>query len=175
MAKPDPNALHRLIYRSRPTLAAMADLDLVVSEIRTASIDRNRAEGITGLLLLVNLHFIGALEGKYIDVRNTYARISLDRRHRDLCILSQGTAGQPVFSGWNMCASAIAPADEVIIKALRTKADFDPQELTAASALRLLTTVAAIQQRASQAPDVAAVPRQPPHEADHEMAAFEID
>jgi len=175
MVQPDPNTLHRLIYRSRPTLAAMADLDLVVSEIRTASIDRNRADGITGLLLLVNLHFIGALEGKYIEVRNTFARISLDRRHRDLCILSQGPADQCLFSSWNMCASAIAPSDEVIIKALRAKDDFDPQDLTAASALRLLTTVAAIQQRASQAPDVAAVPRQPPPEADHEMAAFEID
>jgi len=139
-------ALHRLFYRSRATPETAADLDFVVGQIVGTSVDRNRPVGLTGLLLVVKDHFIQALEGDVNEVRTTYARISLDRRHQDLHIISQCGVQQRLFGEWNMCASALAPTDKSIVAVLGGK-DFRPESLTPASTERLLVTVAAIQRR----------------------------
>jgi hypothetical protein len=77
-------SIHRLFYRSRVTPEVSANLDLVVWEIINTSQDRNRKVGLTGLLVVVKDHFIQAREGDIDEVRTTYARISMDRRHQDL-------------------------------------------------------------------------------------------
>jgi hypothetical protein len=143
--------LHRLFYRSRQTPAAAADLDFVVQQIIGAAIRRNRTVGITGLLLTVQRNFVQALEGNVDAVGATYARISMDPRHHDLHIISQGPAEQRLFGEWNMCASALAPSDTAIVDVLDGKGDFNPRALTAASVQRLLTTVAAVQRRTALA------------------------
>ena len=142
-----PNRLFRLFYRSSQTTTVAADLDFVVGQIIATSISRNRAVGLTGLLLVIQGHFIQALEGDVDAVRATYARISMDPRHHDLHIISQGAPEKRLFGEWNMCASALAPSDKAILGALDSKGDFNPQALTAASTQRLLTAVAAIQRR----------------------------
>ena len=139
--------LHRLFYRSRQTPAAAADLDFVVKQVIGAAIRRNREVGLTGLLLTLQGNFIQALEGNVDAVRTTYARISMDPRHHDLQIISQGPAEQRLFGEWNMCASTLAPSDKAILAVLDAKGGFNPQALTPASVERLLTTVAAIQRR----------------------------
>jgi hypothetical protein len=139
--------LHRLFYRSRQRLPAAADLDVEVRRIIAASIRRNRSIGLTGLLLTVQGHFIQALEGDLDAVRATYARISLDPRHHDLRIISQGPAMQRLFGEWNMCARALAPSDQAILDVLDSKGGFNAEALTADSVQRLLTAVAAIQKR----------------------------
>jgi hypothetical protein len=146
MARSAP-VLYRIFYRSRQTPEVSADLDFVVGNIIGSSIRRNRDTGLTGLLLVVQGHFIQALEGKVEAVRDTYARISMDPRHNDLHIISQGPAEQRLFGEWNMCASSLAPSDEAILSVLNGKADFNPKALTGASAQRLLTKVADIQRR----------------------------
>ena len=140
-------SLQRLLYRSRQTPAVAADLDFVVGQIIGSAIRRNRDVGLTGLLLVVKGHFIQALEGKADAVRATYARISMDPRHNDLHIISQGPAEQRLFGEWNMCAGSLAPSDRAILAVLDDKGDFNPKALTAASTQRLLTTVAEIQRR----------------------------
>jgi hypothetical protein len=142
-----PRSLYRLFYRSRQTPDAAADLDFVVGQIIGTAIRRNREVGLTGLLLTVQGHFIQALEGNIEVVRTTYARISMDPRHHDLHIISQGPAEQRLFGEWNMCASSLAPSDKAILNVLDGKGAFNPQALTAISAQRLLTTVADIQRR----------------------------
>lgn len=143
--------LYRLFYRSRQTPAAAADLGLVVEQIVGISIYNNRSAGLTGLLLTAQGHFIQALEGKTDAVRTAYARIAMDPRHHDLRIISQGSAERRLFGDWNMCASALAASDKAILSVLDGKRDFNPQALTAASAQRLLTTVANIQRRTALA------------------------
>jgi Sensors of blue-light using FAD len=142
-----PRTLYRLFYRSRQTPEVAADLDFVVGQIIGTAIRRNREVGLTGLLLAVQGHFIQALEGNVDTVRPTYARISMDPRHHDLHIISQGLAERRLFGEWNMCARSLAPSDKAILSVLDGKGDFNPQALTAASASRLLTTVADIQRR----------------------------
>jgi len=144
-------SLHRLLYRSRLGPEVLADVDFAVGQIIGSAIRRNREVGLTGLLLVVKGHFIQALEGKSDAVRATYARISMDRRHSDLHLISQGIVERRLFADWNMCASSLAQSDKAILTVLDSKGDFSPQTLTAASTLRLLTTVADIQRRTALA------------------------
>ncbi len=146
-----PRTLYRLFYRSRQTSEASADLDFVVGRIIGTAIRHNRAVGLTGLLLTARGHFIQALEGDVDAVRTTYARISMDPRHHDLSIVSQGPAERRLFGEWNMCASALAPSDKAILSVLDGKRDFNPNALTPASIQKLLTTVADVQRRAALA------------------------
>jgi len=146
-----PRSLHRLFYRSRQTPETAADLDFVVGQIVGTAIRRNRAAGLSGLLLTAQGHFIQALEGNIDEVRTTYARISMDPRHHDLQIIAQGPAERRLFGEWNMCASALAPSDKAILSVLDGKGGFNPLALTAASTQRLLTTVADIQRRTALA------------------------
>jgi hypothetical protein len=144
-------SLYCLFYRSRQTPEVAADLDYVVGQIIGSAIRRNRAVGLTGLLLVVQGHFVQALEGNIDHVRNTYARIAMDPRHHDLHIISQGPAEKRLFGEWNMCANALAPSDKAILDVLDGKGDFNPKALTAAGVQRLLTTVADIQRRTALA------------------------
>jgi hypothetical protein len=146
-----PGRLFRLFYRSSHTGSVTADMDFVVGQIIGTSIRRNRTVGLTGLLLVVQGHFIQALEGNIDAVRTTYARISMDPRHHDLQIISQGPAEKRLFGEWNMCASSLAPSDKAILAVLDAKGEFNPHALTAASVQRLLTTVADIQRRTALA------------------------
>lgn len=141
------STLHRLFYRSRQTPEMAADLDFAVQQIIGVAIRRNRDTGITGLLLTVQGSFVQVLEGNVDAVRATYARISLDRRHSDLHIISQGPAAQRLFGDWNMCARSLAPSDKAILNVLDGKGGFNPQALTADSVQRLLTAVAEVQRR----------------------------
>ena len=143
--------LYRLFYRSRQTPEVAANLDRVVGQIIGSSIRNNRAVGETGMLLVVKGHFVQALEGKIDVVRTVYARISMDPRHSDPHIISQGAAEHRLFGEWNMCAGSLAPSDKAILAMLDSKGDFNPQTLTAASTQRLLETVANIQRRAALA------------------------
>lgn len=140
--------LYRLFYRSRQALGVEANVEAVVGQIIATSVARNRAEGVTGLLLVVKAHFVQALEGEIDAVRTTYARISMDPRHSDPHIIAQGPVEKRLFGEWNMCASSLAPSDKAILEVLDGKGDFNPMVLTATSVQRLLTTVANIQRRA---------------------------
>lgn len=149
MPQSAPQSLHRLYYRSRPTSAAAADLAHVVEQIIETSIRQNRAVGLTGLLIVVKNQFVQVLDGDVNEVRTTYARISLDRRHQDPSIIGQGPVSRRLFGDWHMCASTLAASDRAILEVLDGKEDFNPQALTAAGAERLMTAVAAIQRRAA--------------------------
>ena len=144
--------LYRLFYRSAQTAAATCDLEVAVSKIIEISILNNRRDEVSGLLLVAQGYFIQALEGNIDVVRNTYARISMDRRHRDPHIIAQGFTERRLFGEWNMCASTLSPADKAIVDVLNAKGTFDPHYLTPDSIERLLISVAAIQRRTAVAP-----------------------
>ena len=138
-------SLHRLLYRSRITPAAAADLDFVVGQIIQRSIHNNRNDSLTGLLATIQGNFIQVLEGPEATVRRAFDRISQDHRHTDIVIISASPAEARLFGEWNMCARALAPSDKAILDVIDSKGPFDPAALTPHSGLRLLTAVADIQ------------------------------
>ena len=159
---PSEQSLFRLIYRSRQTFPVAANLDHFVRNIIRSAVPNNRGDDLTGLLITIQGHFIQALEGPVDAVRTTYAKISMDLRHHDPHIISQGPVGQRLFSDWNMCARALAPSDQAILDVIDAKGDFNPDRLTPQSAERLLTTVADIQRRVSLDPSSGMAPAKAP-------------
>jgi hypothetical protein len=138
--------LHRLIYTSIQRLDA-AELDHEVEDLIRASIRNNREAAITGLLLVHAGRFVQALEGPAEAVMNTYRRILDDRRHRDARVLAAGPAEGREFADWNMCARRISAADDAILATLSQREAFEPEALSARSALRLLKAVRGVQER----------------------------
>ena len=148
--------LYRLYYRSRQMPSIVPELDIVVQQIVKSSIRNNKDDGLTGLLVTIQDCFVQALEGPVDSVRNTYARISSDPRHRDPHIIAQGPVEKRLFSDWNMCARSLAPSDKAILDVINAKGKFDPAALTPQSIQGLLTAVAEIQRRTAVAALVAA-------------------
>lgn len=138
--------LHRLIYSSRQEIAP-ADVDHEVGNIIRSSIRRNREASITGLLLVHEGWFLQALEGPAEAVMTTYGRIGDDPRHSGARVIHAGPTTTREFADWNMCARRMAPADDAILETLSQKARFEPEKLSGAAALRLLTAVRGIQRR----------------------------
>lgn len=144
-----PPRLQRLIYRSRQSPLATADLEFEVCNIVRSSIRNNRQANLSGLLVTLQGYFIQALEGLPEQLEDTYRRIVADPRHIDLEIISSEPAPTRLFRDWEMCARALSPSDAVIVDSLDSREQFDPRRLTARSARKLLTGVAQIQRRAS--------------------------
>lgn len=140
-------SLHRLLYSSRVSRAAAADLDHELRAILLASIANNRRDSITGLLICVQGCFVQALEGPAEKVQHAFGRISRDPRHSQATVIGAGPADRRLFGDWNMCARLLAPSDAAILDVIGSRGEFDVAGLTATSTLRLLTTVADIQRR----------------------------
>lgn len=62
----------------------------------------NARDGITGLLLYKNHHFMQLIEGDEAPVRALMEKIKCDERHTDILILQSGHADGRQFPGWSM-------------------------------------------------------------------------
>ena len=88
-----------LIYRSIATeVPREADLVALLEHARPA----NAARGITGMLLYQNGRYMQMLEGVESAVRDLFAAISADRRHRDVKVVATGALAKRHFSDWSM-------------------------------------------------------------------------
>ena len=141
-----PRTVHRLIYGSLHRLPP-GDEDHELAAIIRASISNNRAQSITGLLLLHKGYFVQALEGPAEAVLTTFGRICSDPRHVSPRTIHAGPAASREFGDWNMCARRITPADDAILDTLSMRQKFDPSKLTARTSLKLLVAVRAVQER----------------------------
>ena len=71
----------------------------------------NELLGITGMLLYKDGNFIQALEGLEKNVRDLFAKVSCDRRHRGVLILAEGFRDERQFSDWSMGFRNLDEAD----------------------------------------------------------------
>ena len=62
------------------------DIERLVAGART----RNKAIGVTGMLLFHDGTFLQALEGEQRAVNEVFASIQRDARHRDIAVLRRG-------------------------------------------------------------------------------------
>jgi methanogenic corrinoid protein MtbC1 len=92
------NPVAVLAYRSRPVTApSVEELDRL---LRSAQ-ERNRSEGLTGLLVYDRGCFFQWLEGPDLGVMRVWNSIRRDPRHTDFKILRQQTVPKRFF-GWHM-------------------------------------------------------------------------
>lgn len=103
-----PNMMGSLLYRStalqRPTESELGKL------IR-ASQRRNRALGITGMLVYQNGHYLQSLEGPPDAMEEVWSSIRRDPRHCSIQVLKQTLTPGRMFSGWDMKLLRRAPED----------------------------------------------------------------
>ncbi len=91
--------LFHVVYVSAATRLFEKD-DLVA--LMKNSAERNTRVGITGLLLYKDGNIIQVLEGPEAEVRETFARIERDPRHRHVQILLQEPIEERCFPRWAM-------------------------------------------------------------------------
>ena len=91
--------LHSLIYKSR--CKGFADWDLVES-ILASSTRNNPKNGITGILVVTETHFLQVLEGEFEALNATFERISRDTRHDTTQIIGFSNIKKRQFADWAM-------------------------------------------------------------------------
>ena len=98
-AKTDGRHIYVLIYKSR--CKGLANWDLVNS-ILVSSTRNNPANGITGVLVASETHFLQVLEGEFEALNETFERISRDARHDKVQLISFTEAEERIFADWAM-------------------------------------------------------------------------
>ena len=73
-----------------------------IEDILAASRRNNAKTGVSGMLLYSSGIFIQALEGEPETVSTLYAKISDDRRHDNVDVISDRMVEERSFSGWAM-------------------------------------------------------------------------
>jgi hypothetical protein len=91
--------MYRLIYKSRST--RKIDWNLV-NEIIRSSEAGNVEEGITGVLLATDTHFLQVIEGDFEQINRVFLRIARDPRHEEIQLISFGCVEGRLFGGWAM-------------------------------------------------------------------------
>ncbi|MAS24634.1 MAG: blue light sensor protein [Oceanospirillaceae bacterium] len=132
----------RLVYYSLAT----RDMSLLdVQQILDVARPNNDSLHICGMLCYEQRYFLQALEGERADVNELYLSIAEDARHDEVVIISYQEIDEPMFNEWQM---GFAPASDHFYSLLSElgQNSFDPSELTAEQALKLL-------QRLSESPE----------------------
>ncbi len=93
--------LHRAIYVSDAVGDARTSL-LVLAEILGASMQNNRRDGLTGVLMRHEGRFLQAIEGRRSDVDRLIDRLRADPRHQDVRLLSDQNVRERLFPQWPM-------------------------------------------------------------------------
>ncbi len=102
--RPWPTGLHRLIYTSEAWSPGEPEDGPHTSprEVAIQSGSRNAAQGLSGVLVFVQGHFIQILEGEVVVLEAVFERICRDMRHRALTLVDFSPATERLFEGWDM-------------------------------------------------------------------------
>jgi hypothetical protein len=110
-AAPQTESLSMIAYRS---LAVAAPSDTALQQLLQAAQIRNRAAGITGVLVHDQGSYFQWLEGPSESLQRVWASILRDRRHHQVTVLREEPISDRVFQGWDL---RIARGAQVSIEA----------------------------------------------------------
>ena len=99
--------LVQLIYVS----ALVEHNESALSAILESAVCHNQQNGITGMLLYAEGSFIQVLEGDEPAVLETFDRVSVDTRHRNVTRLTLEPVAERHFSQWSMGYKRLRPQD----------------------------------------------------------------
>jgi len=129
--------MYQIVYTSTAHRNfSAADLNTVLHAARA----RNRALGVTGMMVFHDGTFLQALEGEDRAVNEIFARIRIDPRHGDLVVLHRGAgAEQRVFGDWPMAFADFTGAAAFLKGFVRFNEQVKLKDLDGAGAMDLLT------------------------------------
>jgi hypothetical protein len=114
----------RLLYVSR---AVGPITTTVTASILEAAKSYNPGHGITGVLCQGDGLFLQVLEGERSAVNQLYARILVDRRHKDVELLLLEEITQRRFGNWSMAHVDLSDLDPMV---QMKHPEFDPYSAT---------------------------------------------
>lgn len=115
-------ALFRIVYLSEATGSVGSGL-MPLIDIIGVSEQNNRRDHLTGVLMRHDGRFLQILEGARADLNRVMARVSKDRRHDNLCILSDQPISERLFPAWAMGRLEATPEVEAFLATDMTQAD----------------------------------------------------
>jgi hypothetical protein len=99
--------MHRIIYLSSAIeLFTDEEINLLLQKSRFNNMQKN----ITGLLLYSEGNFIQILEGNKDEIQNTFEKIKLDNRHKNIITVINEPIKNRTFSDWKMGYSVLEPS-----------------------------------------------------------------
>lgn len=104
---PPPNMVGSLLYRST---ALQPPTESELGQLIRMSQRRNRALGITGMLVYENGKYLQSLEGPPDAMEEVWSSIRRDPRHCSIEVLKQTLMPGRIFSGWDMKLLRRAPS-----------------------------------------------------------------
>src|SRR5205814_3508740 len=119
--------LVRLIYASRANEPLSTD---ALSSMMKSSSDHNAAAGITGVLVHSDGIFLQLLEGGRNAVNAVYNRITQDKRHHDVVLLSYDEVPERRFAGWAMGQANLSRLTPGILLKYSESAELDPYAMS---------------------------------------------
>ena len=128
--------MHQIVYTSTASEDfSTADLNKLLLGART----RNKALGVSGMLVFHGGTFLQALEGEKRAVNEVFASILTDRRHRDIEVLHRGPGfDQRVFGDWSMGFADFTGAATMLKGFIRLNEQVRIRELDGTRAIELL-------------------------------------
>jgi hypothetical protein len=91
--------IFQLVYTSKCSVPMTPDfLRAILEKAR----ERNSLDGITGFLTARDGHFLQLLEGEESKVRECFARIQKDSRHRQVTLQGEAIAASRTSPNWSM-------------------------------------------------------------------------
>jgi hypothetical protein len=91
--------MYELTYES-VAMDGLSSMD--IEEILKVSRCRNTDNNVTGCLIYYNRRFIQILEGDEEAVKETYASIKSDRRHKEIHLIAENETQERTFPQWGM-------------------------------------------------------------------------
>lgn len=135
-------ALFRIVYVSEATGSVGFGL-MPLIDIIGVSEQNNRRDHLTGVLMRHDGRFLQILEGARADLNRVMARVSKDRRHDNLRILSDQPILERLFPAWAMGRLEATPEVEAFLATDMTQADV-PAEVDRLLAGLVQTTADAV-------------------------------
>ena len=132
--------LVRLMYASRAA-------ESLGHEELTAIVKRSQAHnaelGVTGVLCFSGGVFLQALEGGRNVVNALYNKITQDKRHHDVMLLSYEEIAERRFAGWSMGSVNLARMNPAVLLKYSETAVLDPYAVSGRASLALFDDLVA--------------------------------
>jgi hypothetical protein len=134
-------SMHQIVYTSTAAESFSAtDLKKLLSGARK----RNKALGVSGMLVFHGGTFLQALEGEKRAVNEIFARITSDQRHGDIAVLHRGPGiDQRVFGDGSMGFADFTGAADILKGFIRLSERVRIKELDGNRAIELLANCGA--------------------------------
>lgn len=116
----------RLVYTSRHKGLSQESVDVIVQRSRA----NNVRDLITGILITGEDYFMQLIEGGRSEISRCFMRITQDRSHHDIQVISCGDVSRRLFQEWNMQLIEASRIRKGIVSCYEADGTFDPSTLS---------------------------------------------